>query len=99
MEDKIKKLYLDQPSWFPAIKEDDFIVAIGAKQSNSVYHVIKSVPKPREPLRMTRYHLQVFKSDLPTALKRDKSQQLIPMAWYSRDSKAKSPRPHINKRD
>lgn len=82
--DKIKKLYCDQPSWAPPINEDDFIIAIGVKQSNSVYHVLESVPKERDSLKITRYHLKVFKSDLITALMRSPSQKLIPMTWYSR---------------
>lgn len=86
MDDRIRKLYIDQPSWCMAIIADDFLVTIGAKQSNSVYHVVESNPKPRAE-RLIRYHLKVMISDLPTALKRGPFQQLIPMTWYSRDKK------------
>ena len=68
---------------------DDFIVAVGIKQSNSVYRVaevrIKNYPKKR----MARYHVKCFKSDLIIALRRDQSQKLIPIKWYKRIKKTK----------
>lgn len=83
--DKIRKLYIDQPSWQKPIKTDDFIIAIGVKQSNSVYHVLESNPKPNKDIRLIRYYIKVFNSDLQTALRRGESQQLIPITWYSRN--------------
>ena len=86
----LKSLYIDMPTWAPGIVTDDFIVAIGKKQSNSVYHVYASKPKPSPKPRMMRYHLKVLKSDLITAIKREESQKLIPVEWYSRTKKHKS---------
>ena len=85
--DKVKKLYVDSPSWAPIIIPDDFIVAVGKTKSNSVYHIVDSIAKPTKKKRITRYHLKVLKSDLITALRRDAGQQLIPMQWYNRDKK------------
>lgn len=87
--DKERKLYFDQASFYPAVKADDFLIAVGKKQSNSVYHVLESNPKPSlKHKRMTRYHLKVLKSDLITALKRDDSQLLFPMQWNNRKKKS-----------
>lgn len=85
--DKPRSLYIDLPTW-KEIKVDDFMVAIGKNKSNSVYHVaeIKSIV-PNEKKRMVRFYLKVFKSDLLTAIKRDKDQLLIPIYWYSRKKK------------
>lgn len=89
--EKIKKLYVDRPSWNTPICVDDFIVTIGVKQSNSVYHILDVNPKPIVKNKMVtmkgkmiRYYIKVFDSDLITALKRDKTQQLIPIQWYKR---------------
>ena len=81
--EKLKSLWIDCP-FSEGIKIDDFLVAIGEKKSNSVYHVAdvktKDSPKPR----MKRHHLKVYKSDIITALKRDENQDLIPFYWYKR---------------
>jgi len=87
MTDDLKSLYVDCPSWAPEIKPDDFIVAVGKRKSNSVYHVFEVNAKPNKKRRMTRYHMKVFQSDLVTALYRESGQVLIPMTWYSRDKK------------
>lgn len=88
IEDKPKSLYIDMPSWEEGVKIDDFLVAIGKKQSNSVYHIasIKRVVDRKEK-RMKRYHINVYKSDLLTALRRDEDQKLITIQWYSRNKK------------
>jgi len=75
------------PSWEKAVSVDDFLVAVGKKQSNSVYHVAEVNPKPRPEKRITRYYLKVYKTDLITALKRDEDQNLIIVTWYSRNKK------------
>jgi len=85
--DKLRKLYIDLPNWSKPIKTDDFLVAVGIKKSNSVYHVSESKPSSRKDKRLTRYHLKVYKSDLITALKRDNDQELIIIKWYSRNKK------------
>lgn len=90
MIDKPRKLYVDTPRWATGIKVDDFIVTIGKKQSNTVYHVVESTPKPRVGSKMVRYHLKVLVSDLLIAMRRDKSQNLIPMTWYPRKKKSKA---------
>ena len=86
--EKLKSLYVDSPSWSPAIFPDDFIVAIGKLKSNSVYHVVESQHKINHEKRTVRYYLKVLNTDLLTALKRDPDQQLIPMQWYSRNKKS-----------
>ena len=88
MEDRLRKLYIDMPSWEEGVKVDDFLIAIGKKQSNSVYHIAEVRP-PTNPKneRMNRYHLKVFKSDLLTAIKRDSDQKIQPIYWYSRNKK------------
>ena len=85
--EKLIKLYIDSPQWEPAICPDDFAVAVGKKQTNSVYHIaeVRSVPKPEK--RITRYYIKCYKSDLITCLKRDINQQLIPIVWYNRNKK------------
>lgn len=76
------------PNWSDPVKIDDFIIAIGKKQSNSVYHVAEVKPgKPRLDKRITRYNMKVYKSDLITALNRDPHQAIIAIKWYSRDKK------------
>ncbi len=85
--EKLKSLYVDTPSWVPAILPDDFIVAVGKTKSNSVYHVVESKVKANPEKRMVRYYLKVLKTDLILALRRDIDQQLIPMQWYSREKK------------
>ncbi|MEX0313439.1 MAG: hypothetical protein AB3N18_04620 [Allomuricauda sp.] len=84
--DELKSLYVDMPSW-ESLNVDDFIVAVGKTKTNSVYHIAECKHKPRPNKRMVRHYIKVFKSDLITALKRDPSQQLIPMTWYSRNKK------------
>lgn len=76
-------LYVDMPAWRLPIKADDFVVTIGVRQSNSVYHVAESRVKDRGS-RMIRCYLKVYKSDLITALRRGDDQQLITLTWYKR---------------
>lgn len=87
MDDRVRKLYIDLPSDEEPIQEDDFLVAIGQKQSNSIYHVLESRGVPHKTKDMVKYHLKTLKTDLITALMRDKYQQLIPVQWYSREKK------------
>ncbi len=82
--EKLKSLYIDRPTGSSAIKSDDFLVSIGAKRSNSVYHIAQVRSVPRMNGRMTRYYVKVFDSDLITALKRTTQQQIIPVHWYKR---------------
>jgi hypothetical protein len=82
--DKTVSIYFDQASWLDEVEVDDFIITIGAKQSNSVYHVAHVVKKPRADIRMIRYHLKCYRSDLLTALRRDQTQRIFPMQWYKR---------------
>lgn len=78
---------MDTPDWEPDIVTDDFLVTIGKKQSNSVYHVYESKSKDGPKPGKRRHHLKVFVSDLITMLKRDSDQKLIPIIWYSRNKK------------
>lgn len=88
MEDKRKTFTIDMPRWSRHICVDDFIVAIGKNKSNSIYHVAEvSEPKINEEKRIVRFKIKVFKSDLLTALNRDKDQGLITMKWYARSKK------------
>lgn len=87
--EKTRKLYIDCPSWTSGISVDDFLVVIGKKQSNSVYHVAKVKSKPSPKKRMTRYNVEVYKSDLITSLKRDNDQKLFEVTWYSSNKKKK----------
>jgi len=88
--DRLRKLYIDMPAWDESIKVDDFLVTIGKKQSNSVYHVAEIRYKTKQKdKRRKRFYMMVYKSDLITALRRDKEQNLITMQWYSRDKKKK----------
>lgn len=87
MNDSLKSLYVDMPTWSEGIIEDDFIITIGNTKSNSVYHVYESKLKIRPNGRVARYYLKVLKSDLITALHRDPGQKLIPMQWYSRNKR------------
>jgi len=84
--EKLKSLYVDRPTGASEIQVDDFLVTVGVKQSNSVYHIAEVKAKPIEKYfgRMTRYYVKVYDSDLMTALQRTKSQQLIPLTWYKR---------------
>ena len=82
--ERVKSLYVDRPTGASEICVDDFLVTIGQKQSNSVYHIVECKSKPRPNPRMTRYYVKVMDSDLMTALKRDNSQQLITLHWYKR---------------
>lgn len=83
-EDKILSLFVDAPEWEEDIQVDDFIVAMGAKKTNSVYHVVEARTKPHSKPRMKRNLLKCYRSDLITALRRDPEQKLIPFAWYNR---------------
>lgn len=87
--DNPKRLYIDIPDWDEPAKVDDFLVAISKKQSNSVYHIaeVRSVvPRKKQP-GISRYYLNVYKTDLITAIKRDEDQKVIPVYWYSRGKK------------
>lgn len=79
-----RKLYIDCPEWADPIKEDDFIIAIGEKKSNSVYHVWTVKEGVHKEKGMVRSHVTVFKSDLITALKREEGQKLIPLVWHKK---------------
>ena len=85
--EKPVSLWVDMANWESGIKIDDFLVAVGLKQSNSVYHVAEVRPKPSPKPRMTRYHVKAYKSDLTTAIRRDESQNLIQIKWYLRKKK------------
>lgn len=88
--DKIKSLYIDCPIWYLGVKQDDFIVMIGVKKSNSVYHVLEVTKEVKNTEKRTkRCYLKVIDSDLPTALRRDSEQALIPMQWYKRKKNQK----------
>lgn len=82
--EKLKSLYVDRPTGCSKICVDDFLITIGAKKSNSVYHIaeVKAIPRPNP--RLTRYYVKVFVSDLMTALNRTETQQLITLTWYKR---------------
>jgi len=80
--EKLKSLYIDRPTGLSPVTPDDFLVTIGVKRSNSVYHVAEVRAKPKG--RWTRYYLKVYDSDLVTALKRSTTQKLIPLTWYKR---------------
>jgi acyl-ACP thioesterase len=82
--EKLKSLYIDRPTGLPEVCVDDFLVTIGAKKSNSVYHVAEVKAKPRPNPRITRYYVKVLDTDLMTALNRDFRQQLITLYWYKR---------------
>ena len=86
LDDKPKKLYIDGPTWQKAPKVDDFLVAVGKKKSNSVYHIAEVKPG-RVQDRKARYYLNVYKTDLITALRRGPDQALIAVTWYSRNKK------------
>ncbi len=85
--DKLISLYIDCPAWSQPVKVDDFIVAESDIKTNSVYHVYKVKSNPRPGKRTVRYYIKVFRSDLITCLKRDETQSLITLKWYSRDKK------------
>ena len=82
--ERLKSIYVDSPTGSSALQVDDFLVCIGQKRSNSVYHIAEVNPKLRMNGRMIRYYLKVYDSDLPTALKRGSGQQLITLTWYKR---------------
>ena len=82
--DNLKKLYVDG-DFNLKINTDDFLIAIGKRQSNSVYHVYESKKVVRK--NGIRFNVKVFKSDLITCLQRNKSQNIITLAWYKRDKK------------
>lgn len=87
-DDKLRKLYIDIPSWEKGVAIDDFLVAIGKNKSNSVYHIAEITRIiDRKKDRMKRYHIKVYKTDLIMALRRDQDQQLIIIKWYSRNKK------------
>lgn len=87
-DDRLRKLYVDIPNWQKGLQVYDFIVAIGVKQSNSIYHIAEvNKVTPIKNKRASRWHIKVYKSDLLTALNRDTEQALIPMSWYKRSKK------------
>lgn len=86
ISDKIKSLYIDC-RYDDIIKADDFIVTIGKRKSNSVYHVARIKSRKYIFPDKVRYYMEVLVSDLITCLGRDRDQALIPMVWYSRDKK------------
>lgn len=88
MNDKTVQLYIDMPTFDRrGVTVDDFLVSIGKKQSNSVYHVAEVVSSKEMKNRMRRYRIKCYRSELITALKRDKNQRLISIYWYPRKSK------------
>lgn len=82
--DKIKSIYVDMPICSDPIKQDDFIVTIGKKKSNSVYHVLESKVKNHPEKSIIRCYLKVLNTTLPVALKRGVFQKLIPVTWNKR---------------
>lgn len=90
MPEKVKKIYADSLRWQTPIRPDDFIVMIGQRKSNSVYHVVsaRQVDHPKT-VRMVRTYLEVLDSSLIDLVKRDKSQRVHPKVWYPRGKKPK----------
>lgn len=60
MEDKPKSLFVDMDSRVRPIQTDDFLVSIGKKQSNTIYHVFSSTPKPSKYPGVTQYQVKVY---------------------------------------
>ena len=72
------------PRW-EGVQVDDFLVAIGKFKSNSVYHIAKCRRVTnKKNKRIIRHYLKCYKTDLITALRRDKTQKLVPLYWYKR---------------
>jgi hypothetical protein len=87
MEDNSKKLTIELPNWNPSIKVDDFLITIGKKQSNSVYHVSEITRISHHPnRRTTKYHIKTYKSDLITMLRREPNQSLFTVTWHTNKS-------------
>lgn len=82
-------LYIDTPIWVDPINVDDFIITIGQKKSNSVYHDAETRRKKFVEKRFARNYVKVYRSDLITALKREQGQKLIPIQWKKRNNKSK----------
>jgi hypothetical protein len=82
-----RKLYIDMAAWEAPPKPDDFLVAVGKTKSNSVYHVATVRAVPHKTLRAVRYHLQVYRSDLLAAIRRDKEQRIIVIKWHTRSKR------------
>ncbi len=82
--DKLRSLYVDSEASL-IIEPDDFVITIGKKKSNSVYHVVESKRVIRE--NGVRSYLKVLKSDLLTCLKREQSQRVVSVTWNSRNKK------------
>jgi hypothetical protein len=80
MQDNPRKLYIDTRESRPSIKVDDFIVAIGKKKSNSVYHI--SEARHKINAGFVRNSIVAYKTELYIALMRNKDQQLVPVKWY-----------------
>ena len=86
--DRLRSLHINMPSWSHGVRVDDFLVAIGKKQTNSVYHIAEVTRVvPNKLKRTTRYYVKVYKSDLLTAIRRDSSQGLITIKWNTRKKK------------
>lgn len=85
--DARRKLYIDMAAWEPAPRPDDFLVAVGALKTNSVYHVASVRAVPHRERRAVRYYLQVYRSDLMTCMRRGPEQRVITMRWNSRNTK------------
>ena len=81
---KTKSIYIDIPPWEDNLKADDFIVCVGQRKTNSVYHIVRVKSIKPQKSRMIRNYLEVINTDLLTALRRDESQSLKPMTWYKR---------------
>jgi hypothetical protein len=61
---------------------DDFIVMVGKKQSNSIYH-IHSVKSSSIDKNLVRNRVLVYVSDLLSLIRRDSTQRLIVASWYN----------------
>lgn len=92
MNDNPTSIYLDLPQWHPPVEVDDFVVAVGQKRSNTVYHVLEVKKKAFPKKRIIRYYIKALRSDLLIALKRSYSQKLYTLKWYRR-SKSKKANP------
>lgn len=82
-----RSIYIDMASWEPAPRVDDFLVAVGALKTNSVYHVASVRAVPHTQRRAVRYYLKVYRSDLLTCIRRGAEQRVITMRWNPRNKK------------
>ena len=80
--DKPIKLHIDFRDNLQCVFEDDFLVTIGKRKSNSVYHISEVKIRPHKNLvGVLRHDITCYKSNLVVALQRDPSQNLIPAQW------------------